>query len=182
MAFSADFPAILAGALQRSDDWDILRLSTMNSGPKLPYLDIGGGRKLAVAIGREKGAGAYVINRKGAEWITRKLMPMRLSYDIAFDLEYLDGLRVSFITPVPVSQREEKVSQIQSHVRAAKYPRWRCFSVLPFRAWLEMSRVTMRFLRCWWLRFCHDASHAALAAAPTLIALFLAVDEVIDHM
>ena len=30
------------------------------------------------------------INRAAARWITGRLMPMRLSYDIAFDLEYLE--------------------------------------------------------------------------------------------
>lgn len=96
----------------------------MNKGPKFGYRKLADGRSLAIALTREKGAGAYVINRTAANWIVRDLMPMRLSYDIAFDLEYIDGLRAAFIDPVPVDQRtrpspRSRTASRRSNTRAA---------------------------------------------------------------
>lgn len=147
VTFPDDFRDLLDAALARQGGWDILRLSSLNTGPKVPYAPLTKGRSLAVALMREKGAGAYVINRRAAEWFVNGLLPMRLSWDIAFDLEYLHGLRAAFVQPVPVNQRTEKVSQIQSGVKAAKLPRWRYLTVLPYRAFLELSRVVMRLAR-----------------------------------
>lgn len=182
VAFPPDFLNLLRLALSESDDWDILRLSTMNKGPKFGYRRLGDGRSLAIALTREKGAGAYVINRKAALWITRDLMPMRLSYDIAFDLEYLDGLRAVFVDPVPVDQRDERKSQIQNGLAAFKYPRTRYLTVLPYRMWLEASRVAVRLARYLYLSFRYEPRLALIRVAPSVIALVLGVDEIFDHM
>lgn len=147
VSFPPDFAEVMQAALARQSGWDILRLSTVNRGTKLPYAPLTKTRSLAVALMREKGAGAYVINRRAAKWIVGRLMPMRLAWDIAFDLEYLAGLRAAFVVPVPVSQANEAVSQIQGGVRASKLPRWRYLTVLPYRAFLETSRAVMRLSR-----------------------------------
>lgn len=157
VAFPPNFQQLLRDVLDTHGDWDILRLSTVNSGRKFAYRDLNCGRRLAVALTREKGAGAYIINRAAATWISQRLLPMRLSWDIAFDLEYLAGLRAVFVVPVPVSQREEAESQIQGDVKDAKLPRWRYLTVFPYRTWLEISRVGLRFASygrlCWrWRR------------------------------
>lgn len=182
VAFPADFGAILADALDTCGDWDVLRLSTMNTGPKLGFRRLPGGRSLAIALMREKGAGAYVINRKAAQWITRKLMPMRLSYDIAFDLEYLHGLRSAFIHPTPVNQRDERQSQIQNNIKAFKYPRTRYLTVLPYRAWLELARLAARSSRYLVLSLSHQPGRMAMMMLPTIAAVLLGIDEVFDHM
>lgn len=156
VAFCPDFGRLLQLALADADDWDILRLSTVNKGRKFGYRKLADGHSLAIALSREKGAGAYIINRKAAAWISRDLMPMRLSYDIAFDLEYLHGLRAAFIDPVPVDQRDESTSQIQNGIRAYKYPRTRYLTVLPYRIWLETSRVAVRLTRYLRLSFQRD--------------------------
>lgn len=155
VAFSDDFAKVLEAALARSASWDILRLSELNTGPKVPYAPLTERRKLAIALMREKGAGAYVINRRAAEWFVTGLLPMRLSWDIAFDLEFLHGLSAAFVYPAPADQRTEAVSQIQYNVRAAKLPRWRYLTVLPYRAILELARAVMRLsrlakFRLWW--------------------------------
>lgn len=147
VSFPDDFAELLEAALGRRSGWDILRLSTVNDGPKVAYAPLTGRRSLAVALMREKGAGAYVINRRAAEWFVSGLLPMRLAWDIAFDLEYLHGLRAAFVLPVPVDQSNETVSQIQGGVRASKLPRWRYLTVLPYRFFLETSRAVMRVSR-----------------------------------
>ena len=74
---------------------------------------------------------------------------MRLAYDIAFDLEYLLGLRALAVKPLPISQRTEFATQIQTSIR--KLPAWRYLTVFPFRTILEVSRVVCRISLYLWL-------------------------------
>ncbi len=144
VSFEPDFLETIDAAAKRRDAWDILRLTTVSSGRKFPYLHLKNGRSLAIALTREKGSGAYMINRKAARWITGPLVPMRLAYDIAFDLEYLSGLKGAFVSPLVASQDTGFESQIQGDMNSHKLPRWRYFTVLPYRAYLEVSRVLAR--------------------------------------
>ncbi|CAH0341251.1 glycosyltransferase family 25 protein [Rhizobium sp. CECT 9324] len=144
VSFEPDFLDSLDCAAMHPTDWDILRLTTVNRGRKFRFRELENGRALALALTREKGAGAYVINREGARWIVNRLIPMRLAYDIAFDLEYLDGLKAAFVDPQPASQYSEHETQIQSNMQQYKLPRWRYLTVLPYRAYLEISRFFSR--------------------------------------
>ena len=182
VAFPSDFTAILRAAMAEDDSWDILRLSTMNTGRKFGFRDLPGGRRLAKAFTREKGAGAYVINRAAARWITGRLMPMRLSYDIAFDLEYLAGLRAVFVDPPPVDQRDEPASQIQMNLRASKYPATRYLTVLPYRAWLEISRLVARSGQYVYARAHYLPYKTVLKVASFVLAITLGIDEIFDNM
>ena len=147
VSFQADFVDTLDRAAMQRDLWNLLRLTTVNRGRRFPVQALGNGRSLALTLTREKGAGAYVIDRRAAEWITTRLIPMRLAFDIAFDLEYLAGLRACFIHPLPASQASDHPTQIQDTRLAHKLPRWRYGTVLPYRAWLELSRVACRGAR-----------------------------------
>ena len=144
VSFEPDFLNSVDCAAMHPTDWDILRLTTVNRGRKYPFKPLEDGRSLALALTREKGAGAYVINREAARWIVNRLIPMRLAYDIAFDLEYLDGLKAAFVDPQPASQYSEHETQIQSNMQQYKLPRWRYLTVLPYRAYLEVSRFFSR--------------------------------------
>jgi glycosyl transferase family 25 len=144
VSFEQDFLDSVDSAALHRDDWDILRLTTVNRGRKYAFRNLKSGRKLAIALTREKGAGAYVINRKAARWIVEKLMPMRLAYDIAFDLEYLSGLRAAFIYPLVASQHSDHETQIQTNIKQYKLPVWRYLTVLPYRTYLEVTRFIMR--------------------------------------
>lgn len=165
VSFAPDFLEILDRAAGQRDLWNILRLSTVNAGRKFAVRRLDHRHALAVALTREKGAGAYVIDRAAARWITADLVPMRLAYDIAFDLEYLAGLRACFVTPVPVSQASDHPSQIQSTRLAYKLPRWRYLTVLPYRAWLELSRVACRGLHLLGARLRSGAKRLGLGRA-----------------
>lgn len=144
VTFEPDFLETIDAAAQNADTWDIIRLTTVSSGRKFPFRKLKNARSLSIALTREKGSGAYMINRKAARWIAEKLVPMRLAYDIAFDLEYLSGLKGAFVTPLVASQDSEFESQIQGNINAHKLPRWRYITVLPYRAYLEVSRVLAR--------------------------------------
>lgn len=143
VSFAPDFLPHLEAALDRADLWDILRLSTVNSGRAIPVTKLEGGARIGIALSREKGAGAYVINRRAAAWLLRQ-RPMRLAYDIVFDLEYLSGLKAAFLLPIPCDQQTEHASQIQTNIKSLKVSRWRYLTVLPYRTWLETSRLVLR--------------------------------------
>ncbi|MDQ1198882.1 glycosyl transferase family 25 [Rhizobium sp. SORGH_AS 787] len=144
VVFKQDFMASVEAAIDHRNDWDILRLSTVSNGRKYPFRKLTADRSLSIALTREKGSGAYIVNRKAAKWIAEKLVPMRLAYDIAYDLEYLAGLKSAFIYPLCASQDADNTSSIQDTARAYKLPRWRYVTVLPFRTYLEVTRFLFR--------------------------------------
>lgn len=138
-----DFKKVLGQSIALGSHWDILRLTTVNSGPKFKAVEIGDGYNLSISLSREKGAGGYVVNRNAAAWIA-SLLPMRLAYDIAFDLEFLSGRKAMFVDPPIASQRTAIETQIQINIRSYKLPRYRYLTVLPYRAFLESARVLVR--------------------------------------
>lgn len=145
--FDPDFVEAIDGAATQSDSWDILRLTTVNAGRKFAFRQITPTRKLAISLTREKGAGAYIINRRAAEWILTDLMPMRLAYDIAFDLEYISNLKSAFVYPICATQDAEIISQIQEDILSYRLPLWRYLTVLPYRTYLEVTRFVFRSIR-----------------------------------
>lgn len=146
-ALQPDILDVLDRAAMQRRFWNILRLSTVNRGRKLRLCDLGDGQALAIALTREKGAGAYVIDRRAAHWFIDRLLPMRLAWDIAFDMEFMAGLKAVFVTPLPASQVSAHPTQIQSGLSVYKLPRWRYLTVLPFRAWVELNRFVARGFR-----------------------------------
>lgn len=142
VTFAEDAMDSIGRAMDQADCWDILRLTTVNSGRKFAIRPLGNGRNLAMCLTREKGAGAYIINRKAAKWMIQRLLPIRLAYDIAFDLEFLHGLKAAFIHPLVASQFTHEPTQIQTTIH--KLPTWRYFTVLPYRSYLEVARVVLR--------------------------------------
>lgn len=144
VSFEPDFLETVDLAGCHRNDWDVLRLTTVNDGRKYAFRQLKSGRSLAIALTREKGAGAYIVNRKAATWIIKRLLPMKLAYDIAFDLEYLDGLRAAFVHPLVASQRSEHPTQIQANIKEYKLSRWRYLTVLPYRTYLEVTRFVAR--------------------------------------
>lgn len=150
---SADLATSIGQAIAAAEDWDILRLSTVNSGRKFGFRGLGGGRSLAISLTREKGAGAYLVNRRCAETFLRRLDPMRMAWDIAFDTEYLMGLKSAFLLPLPVNQLTDMDTQIQVDNELYKLPSWRYLTVFPWRAWVESNRMLhrgWRLLRLKW--------------------------------
>ena len=87
-----------------------------------------------------------MINRKAAATFRRRLLPMRLAWDIAFDLEYLWGLKALAVAPYPVVPDEGAPTQIQNDINSFKLPSTRYLTVFPYRAAVESARVAMRSL------------------------------------
>jgi glycosyl transferase family 25 len=159
---SEDLPAIVDAARAFAADWDIVRLSTVNRDRWRPVIDIGNGYALGVAVTREKGSGAYLLSRRSAMVMRRRLVPMRLAYDIAFDLEFFWGLRALGVTPIPVQQKTHFKTQIQHKVRYL--PGWRYLTVFPYRVGLESSRFVCRAVLYGWLKLKYGRRSAAKPA------------------
>ncbi|MBY2925583.1 glycosyltransferase family 25 protein [Rhizobium leguminosarum] len=140
--FPPDLCELLLGALDARDSWDILRLSTVNTGRKYSFQRFTTERSLAIALTREKGSGAYMINRQAAEWLVGRMVPMCLPYNLAFNLEYLASLRSVFVSPVPINQCTNFPTQIQLGLRSYRIAGWRRLPVFLFRAWIEASRFS----------------------------------------
>ncbi len=149
LEFPSDIVDIIEAALRRRAQWDILRLSTVSSGRKFGVCKLTESRSLAIALTREKGSGAYLINRRAARWFVEKLLPMRLPFDLAFDLEFFQGLTSAFVTPVPINQQLDLPSQIQGILPLRRYHRSRAhyLTVMPFRVFVETSRLFFRLSR-----------------------------------
>lgn len=143
----ADLGEILVSAIAHAEEWDLLRLSTVNSGIRIPYRRLNTSSHLAVALTREKGAGAYVVNRRCAEVFVEELLPMRLAWDIAFDLEFQFRLKANFVEPPPVNQQTDMETQVQIELDQRKLPITRYFTVFPFRASMEINRFILRGIR-----------------------------------
>jgi glycosyl transferase family 25 len=142
-----DLAAIIMSAIADSAEWDILRLSTVNSGLRIPYRKLDETHSLAIALTREKGAGGYVVSRHCAEVFLKHLLPIRVAWDIAFDIEYLMGLRSVFVLPVPIDQNTGMDTQIQYTAKRVKLSSVRYLTVFPYRAYLEGNRFIRRGLR-----------------------------------
>ena len=141
-----DLDAVLEAALRYSRDWNILRLSGLSSGHPVRIAKVHGDYSLCVNLGRLKGAGAYLIDRRAATALLAHLRPMRLPYDHAIDREWRWGLHAACIQPFPVSQTE---SDFLSSVQPGTYPKLsrtrRCFTTYPYQAFNELSRWLFRF-------------------------------------
>jgi glycosyl transferase family 25 len=142
--FAPDFVAVVEAALEHAGSWDVLRLQTVNRNRVVPARALGHGYALGVNLTRSKGAAAYMLSRRAAEVFRRRLRPMQMAYDIAFDIEYFWGLRAVAITPYPVTADADAPTQIQVNINAYKAGLHRYLTVFPFRAAVETARVACR--------------------------------------
>ena len=144
--FGEELPAIIDASLQYADRWDVLRLSTVGRDRVVRAIPVHGDSCLGVNLTRCKGAAGYMVNRTAAMTFRRRLVPMRLAWDIAFDLEYLWGLKALAVTPFPVVPDERAPTQIQNDINSFKLAGTRYLTVFPFRAAVESARFVMRSL------------------------------------
>lgn len=142
--FDETLPQTIAGALRHAGAWDMLRLQTVSTNRVMPVVAIAPDRFLGVNLIRAKGSAAYMVNRRAAETFRRRLLPMRMAYDLAFDLEFLWGLRAVAVTPYPVVADKAAPTQIQVRISSYKFGASRYLTVFPFRAVVETARTVAR--------------------------------------
>ncbi len=151
--FEPDLLQVLAQARPHARHWNMLRLSTVNSGHWWPVRALERGQ-LAVCLTREKGAGGYLVDRIAAQRMVDRLLPMRLSWDIAFDLEWLLGFKTLGLHPLPIEQNAGFGTDIQDDLGRIKVKgRRKYLTVAPFRLFTELTRLGYRLTRLVWLRW-----------------------------
>jgi glycosyl transferase, family 25 len=151
VSISPDIKKTIQAALKYKQSWNMLRLSTVNSGKWFAVKSLGG-RNLAICLTREKGSGGYLVDKKAAHQMIKKLLPMRLAWDIAYDLEWFLGFKTLGVYPMPISQKSEFETQIQNKLRKIKGLR-KYLTVVPFRSIVEITRFGYRLLRLLSLKF-----------------------------
>jgi glycosyl transferase family 25 len=126
----------------------MLRLSTVNHGKWWSVRGLTDHSNLAICLTREKGAGGYLVDRQAAAQMIKHLLPMRLAWDIAFDLEWFLGFKTLGIFPMPITQESDFETQIQQDLNLIKAKGYKKYiTVFPFRLALELSRLAYRSIR-----------------------------------
>jgi glycosyl transferase, family 25 len=153
LTLQPDFESALESAMKHSKHWDVLRLTGLSNGQPHQVTDLGGGYSLQVSMGRLKGTGAYVVNRKAAKAWVKGLLPMRLPIDHAVDREWVQGLRAAYIQPFPASQTESGFRSSIQVGKSLKMPKWkRYIAAYPYQAFNEISRWLFRGLSLFRMR------------------------------
>ena len=141
----ADIASVLTSLMKTSFAWNIARLTGLSPGIPWKVTELANNYSLNVQMGRLKGCGAYILDRKAAGAFLSGLIPMWLPWDHAADREWPLGLNAVSVSPFPISQTEEVfVSSIQgnSQPRLSSQERWR--TTYPYQIMNECSR--------WWHR------------------------------
>ena len=144
----ADAGILLEHLMKTSSGWNIARLSGLSPGTPWKVADLAAGYSLNVQMGRLKGCGAYIIDRKAAQACLTGLLPMWLPWDHAADREWPLGLKAVSVSPFPISQTEEVfTSAIQgnSQPRLPSKERWR--TTYPYQIRNECARWFHRGLQ-----------------------------------
>lgn len=85
-----------------------------------------------------------MIDRRVANVLLEKLLPMRVPYDHALDREWFYGLRAASLIPLPVDQRQHTFDSQIELLSNYKLPWYRRLTVFPYQAFNEITRVLNR--------------------------------------
>jgi len=140
-----DFESILNAALRYSRHWNVLRLTGLSRGVPLGVARLTGDHFLCVSLGRLKGTGAYIVDRKAAHAFIKHLLPMWLPIDHAMDREWFFGICAAYVLPFPASQTQ---SGFRSSIHTGKAQKLsvlrRCLATYPYQVFNEVSRWLFR--------------------------------------
>ncbi|WP_166443088.1 glycosyltransferase family 25 protein [Phragmitibacter flavus] len=140
-----DFESTIEAALECASHWNILRLTGLSQGTPAKVASLGRGYSLCIGLGRLKGTGAYLIDRKGAEALSTGMIPMFLPIDHAIDREWVHGIKAAYVLPFPASQVDSGFRssiQIGRSLKLSNARRW--MTTYPYQAYNEISRLLFR--------------------------------------
>lgn len=144
---------VIERLMQTSRFWNIARVTGLSRGTPWKVVSLCNGYSLNVQVGRLKGCGAYIVDRKAAAALVKGLLPMWLPWDHAADREWPFGLTAVSVSPFPISQTEEAFAstiQKNSQPRFSSKERWR--STYPYQIANEISRWIHRGARAFYLK------------------------------
>lgn len=151
VSFDEDLPEVLEALLACSGEWDVAKLSGRHSGWPVPKRQLTTSRRLVTLLARHTGAGAYLINRYAAECYLRKLLPMVVPYDHAFDKEWVFGFKFRGIDPPPIPAQMAANSTIGDGFDAVKKKWYRRGSVFVYRLCNESCRALNALIKGYWI-------------------------------
>ena len=138
---------VLDELLPQADAWDVVKLESRHWGMPVTIRRLGKSRRLVAYTQRSTGSTAYVLNRKAAEAYTRRLLPMRVPYDHAFDQVWRYGIRMRGVLPRPVHSAGLG-SDIGYQTREVSRRAFSRRVVAPFyRGQIEIARVLNYLIR-----------------------------------
>jgi glycosyl transferase family 25 len=141
--FPADFELLLQRLLAVADQWDLVKLSSFHSGTPIRIADLSPPYALAVPLSRHMNANCILFNRRAAQILVDKLLPMRLPYDHALERAWLFGLKLRVVTPSPCPSETGLPTTIgdRPRLRAFKLPLYRRLPAMAFRLHTELCRM-----------------------------------------
>ena len=144
LALKGDLPEVISALLRLRGRWNIVRLTGLSRGGAVKVRRLCGNYFLGVNLGRMKGTGAYLLDRRAARAFSRHLLPMRLPYDHAFDREWFYGLTCASVRPFPVSQTDDLFPSSMQHDtrRLSRARRWG--TTYPYQCFNEVTRGLCR--------------------------------------
>lgn len=145
LLLESGFCNMLEAVFKNPSRWNLLRLTGLNKGRAIPVGRLTDQYSLCVQLARQKGAGAYLVDRKAASVFINKLSPMWLPWDHAFDREWFFGLNALSVIPFPISQTTERFpSTIQknSQPKLVFWRRW--LTTYPYQIFNEVARWICR--------------------------------------
>lgn len=89
-----------------ANDWDMVKLEGHRQNLHFPIRRLSERYTLSVLPTRPTGSAAYLVNRAAADAYLRKLLPLCVPYDHAFDRGWAMGLRVRAVSPFPIRTGE----------------------------------------------------------------------------
>ena len=150
----SEIKEIVDKALNSDINFDLLRLSggsnpSIEKGIPIKLRQLTDKYHLALNFGFKSGTGSYLINRKAAEAILKKLKVMSLPIDHAIDRDWLLNIRSLCISPSPILLKEE-LHLRNSFINATKSyklnPLIRYWAMVPYRFVNELIRIFYKIL------------------------------------
>ena len=149
---------ILEQAIAYSETWDLLRLHKIyfHSETFFPYRALPQGHNLCTSISGVNSSTAYVVNRRAAEILVKKLIPMTRAYDNAL-FQGRVGIREATVVPDCMFPNEcHNVTTIEGKSKTKRrWKPWHCvFWTSRFRrTWIRIVRYSLQFFRLFKRRF-----------------------------
>ena len=146
ITFSVNLEELIEQALASCRELNLLRLSGRRNGLPLKIKSLNEMYSLVIDRGRQTGTGCYAIRRDAAIEIVERLSVMYLPFDHSFDREWKWKGVTLRVQPLPVSQFAFRESTVSMKTREKLPAVKRYWTVFPFRAKNELSRIIYRYL------------------------------------
>jgi len=149
ISLNKDLKKIIESAINSNIKFDLLRLSGGNRpehepGNPIKLKKIYDDYYLSMFFTFKHGTGSYLITKKGAKAVLKKISKMYLPIDHALDRDWITGIRSLGIVPSPVQLKKE-LHQDNSYINSNNIykfkPIYRYWILIPYRIANELLRT-----------------------------------------